>query len=98
MVFVHFIDERDQILLQDDHVLLEHCPGWVVRNQSDKTVFMYKRDLAVPPDVPGGEIRLYFGLYDRDTGKRIRADSALPRLRNGVFLPVIAGRQSARIN
>ncbi len=87
VMFVHFLRDN-QIIFQDDHDWLEDFPADFLRRQPVGTVFMAVREIAVPADLRAGPLRLYCGIYDRATGRRLRPSTDLAQTGNGVFLPV----------
>ena len=75
-VFVHFRDKR--IRFQDDHRFLGDLPVQAVKMLRHPELHIERRQLRVPPGIPGGFYDIRIGLFDRTTGKRSRVSSDLP--------------------
>jgi hypothetical protein len=86
--FVHFVN-ADVVGFQDDHVFMEGVRPEefteLVRNAS----FNIKRKIHVPSDIPSGDYKVRFGLYERIGGKRITPMTDLPIGKKAVELPFI---------
>ncbi|HNR95267.1 MAG TPA: hypothetical protein PKK36_11740, partial [Kiritimatiellia bacterium] len=74
-VFVHFRAGTQRF--QDDHILLEHIPDAVIREQSRRETFRAQRVFRLPYDITAGSVELEAGLYNRATGKRLRQGRSL---------------------
>jgi len=74
-VFVHFRGGTQRF--QDDHILLEHIPDAVIREQSRRETFRAQRVFRLPYDITAGSVELEAGLYNRATGKRLRQGRSL---------------------
>ena len=73
-VFVHLYDEQGGILGQQDRI-----PGLGARPTSSwesREVVLDRYRIAVPHDVPAGTYPLAVGLYDPETGERLRVTSS----------------------
>jgi len=79
-VFVQLRDERDAIIAQADHFLLEGLvSGEVLRDLIEQREWLRDGVLLYLPDpLPQGTYRLLVGLYDAETGERvpIRGDTS----------------------
>jgi 4-amino-4-deoxy-L-arabinose transferase-like glycosyltransferase len=65
--FTHVIDSQGRIVSQFDHRLPGARPSWTPGAR-----FAGQVRLSIPPELPAGDLRLRFGLYDPQTGERLR--------------------------
>jgi hypothetical protein len=80
-VFVHVLNEDDEIVLQADH-----WPGGLPTNILDAGQVVTDRvPLPLPADLPPGEYRIRVGLYSAESGRR------LPLIDSGVIPPELSG-------
>ena len=66
-VFVHFVNSQGELLFTDDHEPPTPTSSW----QSGTTI-EYRRTFFVPLSSPPGALSVQIGLYDPDTGNRVR--------------------------
>ncbi len=85
-VFVHF--QAGQRRFQDDHVLLGNIPAQDLAFQPFPEIFTATRTVVVPADTAPGEYKIWCGLYDRVTGKRLRLSTDDTHRDQAVQLPV----------
>ena len=78
-LFLHFRQDKRQF--QGDEVLLEDYPEYLIADQPFPEVFRQEMQFMAPQDFPGGRYDIYFGLYDRGTGDRlkVRSEYAAPK-------------------
>jgi hypothetical protein len=84
-VFVHCIGAHG--LFQDDHVFLENLPDTLRATPIAETILV-ERDIAVPLDMPSGVVEIRLGVYDRNSGKRLKPRTKLNTRKKAVNLPV----------
>ena len=65
-VFVHALDDGNELLWTDDHV-----PPTPTQNWKPGVPFVYQRTMFVPRDVEPGTIRFEVGLFSRASGDRL---------------------------
>lgn len=61
-IFVHFLDDKDRIILQGDHeppLTQTNLPQW-------KGKIIYEKRFQVPKDLPDGSYRIVVGLYNKE--------------------------------
>ncbi len=65
-VFVHVVDERNQLLWTDDH-----APATPTQSWRTGTPVVYTRTMFVPRGTALGGVRIEVGLFSRTTGERL---------------------------
>lgn len=69
-IFVHFIDENGRIMFQQDH---EPAYGiYATSNWNRGEIIKEDYEVRAPKEVPDGNYRIRIGLYDQNTGFRLR--------------------------
>ena len=86
-VFIHFVGINNRF--QDDHEFMAGIPREDVTFQPFPETFAVERIVSVPAITPPGEYRLWLGLCDRVTGKRVGARTTLSTRDNAVEIPVV---------
>lgn len=72
-VFVHLLDDRDQVIAQDDAQPGAGAYPTSVWDVGEAVIDTHL--LALPPGLPAGQYRLRVGLYRLETGERLPVDS-----------------------
>ncbi len=68
-IFVHFLDDKDRIVLQGDHeppLMQTNLPQWKGR-------ISYQRRFQVPKGLPDGSYRIVVGLYNEEGRLKLKA-------------------------
>lgn len=70
-VFVH-VRKDGQTVFQDDHVWMSEIPSEALTHQPEGWAFQVTRELKIPDALAPGTYSISLGLYERNTGDRLR--------------------------
>ncbi len=84
-VFMHF--GQGKRLFQGDREFLDNTPRHVTQDQPFQEVFRQEMPFDVPADALSGPYEITLGLYNRESGKRLKVDSEYEGRKRSLKLP-----------